>query len=52
MLLDSKEILINMFFFVVFILVAMGMYAFIASYLIMRVFRKYRPEMDSDEQLE
>ena len=37
---------------IIFSLVAMGAYAFIASYLIMRVFRKYRPEMDSDEVLE
>ena len=30
------------------IFIAMGVYGFIASYLIMRIFKKYRPEIDRD----
>lgn len=37
---------------VLFSLMAMGVYAFIASHLIMRVFRKYNPGMDRDDELE
>jgi len=37
---------------VLFTFVAMGVYAFIASHLLMRVFRRYLPNMDRDEELE
>ena len=33
----------------IFLLMAMGTYVFLASHLIMRVFKKYRPEIDCDE---
>jgi uncharacterized membrane protein YesL len=36
----------------VLIFAAMGLYAWLSSYLIMRVFKKYRPEMDKDPRLE
>ena len=36
----------------IMILLAMSLYAWLASYLIMRVFKKYRPEMDKDPTLE
>ncbi|MCL2399216.1 MAG: DUF624 domain-containing protein [Defluviitaleaceae bacterium] len=31
------------------IIVGMGLYAYISSYMIMRVFKKYRPEMDENQ---
>jgi uncharacterized membrane protein YesL len=34
-----------------FILVAMGVYAYLTSYLLIRVFKKYRPEIDQDPML-
>jgi uncharacterized membrane protein YesL len=34
------------------IIVAMGLYAWLASYMIMRIFKKYRPEMDKNPMLE
>ncbi|MCL2699703.1 MAG: YesL family protein [Defluviitaleaceae bacterium] len=37
---------------ILFFLFAMGTYATLAAYPIMRVFRKYRPEMDKDGMLE
>jgi uncharacterized membrane protein YesL len=36
------------FYYLPFMLVAMGAYAYAVSYLFMRVFKKYRPEIDSD----
>lgn len=43
-------ILASLLYMLLFV-VAIGLYAFGASYLIMRVFKKYRPEIDKDEQL-
>jgi len=37
---------------VIFTPVAVGLYAYTASHLIMRVFRTYQPEIDRDEELE
>jgi len=34
------------------VFVAPGAYAFLSSYMIMRIFKKYRPEMDKDPMLE
>jgi uncharacterized membrane protein YesL len=34
------------------LIVAMGLYAWLSSYMIMRVFKKYRPEMDKNPMLE
>jgi len=34
------------------LIVTPGLYAWLASYMIMRVFKKYRPEMDKDPMLE
>ena len=34
------------------IIFSMGIYAWVASYMIMRVFKKYRPEMDKDPEEE
>ena len=48
LLLIGAGVMLLSFLTVVFSLVAMGVYAFFASYLIMHVFRKYRPGMDRD----
>jgi len=37
---------------IVFFFVAPGVYAILSSYIIMRVFRKYHPDMDKDPMLE
>jgi len=39
-------------YFVIFIFAAPGVYAILSSYMIMRVFKKYRPEIDKDPRLE
>jgi uncharacterized membrane protein YesL len=36
------------YLFPIYIMVAMGVYAWLASYMIIRIFKKYRPEMDKD----
>ncbi len=41
-------IIIGIWFFPPVFLISMSLYAFIASYFIMRIFRKYRPELDKE----
>lgn len=45
-------ILLGIYLYPVLFLVAMGLYAWLTSYLIIRVFKRYRPEMDKDPALE
>jgi uncharacterized membrane protein YesL len=45
-------IFIGMFWYPLLMVVAMGLYAWLSSYMIMRLFKKYRPEMDKDPMLE
>jgi len=42
----------TLFYFQVALFVAPGVYAMLSSYMLMRVFKKYRPEMDKDPVLE
>ena len=48
----ALAILLGVYLYPIAFLVAMGLYAWLASYLVMRVFKKYRPEMDKDPLLE
>jgi uncharacterized membrane protein YesL len=45
-------IVLGVILYPIFIFVAMGVYGWLTSYLIMRIFKKYRPEMDKDPRLE
>jgi hypothetical protein len=36
----------------IFFLVGIGVYAYLTSFLFLRIFRKYRPEIDTDQMLQ
>ena len=44
-------VLLLIYYFGFFIVVAMGAYAFCSSFFLIKVFKKYRPELDSDDYL-
>lgn len=48
----AGAIILGSMMYPLLVLVAMGLYAFGASYFIMRVFKKYRPEIDKEEIIE
>lgn len=43
---------VGIYYYPLFAVIAIGVYAFAISYFIMRVFKKYRPEMDKDDPIE
>lgn len=45
-------IVLGTYLYTILFLVAMGLYAWLSSYLIVRVFKRYRPEMDKDPLME
>jgi uncharacterized membrane protein YesL len=45
-------ILMAVYMYPIAFFIAIGLYAWLSSYMIMRVFKKYRPEMDRDPRLE
>ena len=50
-LLIGAAVLFASIYTIIMFLVAMGLYVFITSYLFIRIFRKYRPEIDRDPLL-
>ncbi len=48
-LVASAAVLLASYIYPLFAVVAMGTYAFAVSYLIIKVFKRYRPEMDADD---
>jgi uncharacterized membrane protein YesL len=45
-------VILGVLMYPIFVFIAMGAYGWLASYLIMRIFKRYRPEMDKDPRLE
>lgn len=45
-------IVLGVYLYPILFLVAMGLYAWLTSYLVIRVFKRYRPDMDKDPLLE